>query len=297
MASDASSSSVVGYDAVLHDAHWEFKTNKRWTRMDEQANNFVEQQWQHFQSSSKNKIKKARFTLGPSVWGDDKSNRYEIDFLAMTMHTPETDRLRHIRRQEQTYPPRVAVNSYNPLDEHMLQDPRPSKLQKSVNRGNSQGMISAQSESVSDRNGHAPIFAQAVSLNGGSDLAMDLEAMDLEAPQGTATEHSEEGRPLRIPIIEVALSKGIWWSIPRKMSAQLFANFEAGQDAGYTWDWGDSREGSWKPDGEETSINRYMIDFVRKQQKNIDNGRMRTIRLIWILEEDATPQWTGQIPR
>ena len=121
--------------------------------------------------------------------------------------------------------------------------------------------------------------------------------MDLEAPQGTATEHSEEGGPLRIPIIEVAFSKGMWWSIPREMSAQLFAKFEAGQDAGYTWDWGDSREGSWKPVGEETSINRYMIDFVRKQQKNIDNGRMRTIRLIWILEEDATPQWTGQIPR
>ena len=36
---------------------------------------------------------------------------------------------------------------------------------------------------------------------------------------------------------------------------------------------------------------------VHTQQRNIDNGRMRTIRLIWILEEDATPQWTGQIPR
>ena len=114
---------------------------------------------------------------------------------------------------------------------------------------------------------------------------------------GPATEHSEEGRPRRIPIIEVAFSKGMWWSIPQEMSAQLFAKFEAGQDAVYTWDWGDSRKGSWKPDDEETSINRYMIDFVRKQQKNIDNGRMRTIRLIWIREEDATPQWTGQIPR
>ena len=114
---------------------------------------------------------------------------------------------------------------------------------------------------------------------------------------GPATEHSEEGRPRRIPIIEVAFSKGMWWSIPPEMSAELFAKFKAGQDAGYTWDWGNSRNGAWKPDGEETSINRYMIDFVRKQQKNIDNGRMRTIRLIWILEEDATPQWTGQIPR
>ena len=81
------------------------------------------------------------------------------------------------------------------------------------------------------------------------------------------------------------------------MSAKLYEKFEAGQDAGYTWDWGGSREGSWRPDGENTSINRYMIDFVHKQQTNIDNGRMRTIRWIWILEEDATPQWTGQIPR
>ena len=63
--------------------------------------------------------------------------------------------------------------------------------------------------------------------------------------------------------------------------------------------WGDSRKGSYKPEGEETSINRYQIDFVRKQQRSLDNGRMRTIRVIWILEEDATqtPQWTGQIPR
>ena len=112
---------------------------------------------------------------------------------------------------------------------------------------------------------------------------------------GPATEHSEEGRPLRIPIIEVAFSKGMWWSIPQEMSAELFAKFEAGQDAVYTWDWGDSRKGSWKPDDEETSINRYMIDFVHKQQRNIDNGRMRTIRVIWVRQEDATPQWTGQI--
>ena len=124
---------------------------------------------------------------------------------------------------------------------------------------------------------------------------MDLEAI-IDA-SGPATEQSEEGRPRHIPIIEVAFSKGMWWSIPQEMSAGLFEKFKAGQDAGYTWDWGDSRKGSWQPDGEDTSINRYMIDFVRKQQKNIDNGRMRTIRLIWILEEDATPQWTGQIPR
>ena len=90
----------------------------------------------------------------------------------------------------------------------------------------------------------------------------------------------------------------MWWSIPQEMSAGLYTRCEDGQDAVYTWDWGNSREGSWKPEGEATSINRYQIDFVRKQQRNLDNGRMRTIRVIRILEEDATqtPQWTGQIP-
>ena len=63
----------------------------------------------------------------------------------------------------------------------------------------------------------------------------------------------------------------MWWSIPQQMSAELYAKFEAGQDAGYTWDLGDSREGSWRPDGENTSINRYTIDFRSKQQTNIDN--------------------------
>ena len=124
-----------------------------------------------------------------------------------------------------------------------------------------------------------------------------LELPPTQYASGLATEHSEEGRPPRIPIIEVAFGKGMWWSIPQQMSAELYAKFEAGQDAVYTWDWGDSRKGSWKPDDEETPINRYMINFAHKQQRNIDNGRMRTIRLIWVLEEDATPQWTGQIPR
>ena len=111
-----------------------------------------------------------------------------------------------------------------------------------------------------------------------------------------ATEQSEE-EPRLIPIIEVAFSKDYWWSIPKEKSADIYRQFEAGKDPTYTWDFGGARKGGMKVDGEETSINQYRIDFARKQQTNIDNGRMRTIRLIWILEEDATPQWTGQIPR
>ena len=88
----------------------------------------------------------------------------------------------------------------------------------------------------------------------------------------------------------------MWWSIPPDVSAAMFALFAAGQDAVFTWNWGESRLGSWSPDGQNTNINRYKIYFERKLQKNLDNGRLRTIRVIWIDAEDATPEWTGQIP-
>ena len=66
--------------------------------------------------------------------------------------------------------------------------------------------------------------------------AMDLEAAVYQS-HGDAPEHSdgsEECRPARIPIIEVAFGKGMWWSIRQEMSAELCAKFEAGQDAVYT---------------------------------------------------------------
>ena len=63
---------------------------------------------------------------------------------------------------------------------------------------------------------------------------------------------------------------------------QLFAKFKAGQDAGYTWDWGDSREGSWIPDGEETSINRYIIDVETMCQRNVENDRTRKVKMVCV---------------
>ena len=82
---------------------------------------------------------------------------------------------------------------------------------------------------------------------------------------------------------------------PQEISAQLYANHAQGDDAGYTWDWGEGgRAGSWRPEGEETSINRYIIDFVRRIQTNIDNGRKRSIRIVWVHPQDLVPQFTGQ---
>ena len=114
--------------------------------------------------------------------------------------------------------------------------------------------------------------------------------------------HSDSDRvaqPGKVPVIEVAFPSGMWWSIPWEMSQALYEKHLQGEiGIGYTWDWGDQRTGSWVHDNEKTSINRYVIDFATMEQKNIDNGRLRTIRIAWIdPAADVTPRWTGQIPR
>ena len=99
-----------------------------------------------------------------------------------------------------------------------------------------------------------------------------------------------------VPIFEVAFKKGMWWSIPAEMSQAIYEKYMNNEDAGYTWDWGSSRAGSWQPDGEETSINRYMIDFRTWEQRNLDNDRRRSVRLVWVAPERIDPTWTGEFP-
>ena len=100
-----------------------------------------------------------------------------------------------------------------------------------------------------------------------------------------------------VPIVEVAFRHGLWWSLPQETSAEIYEKYINGEDAVYTYDWGEGgRAGSWMPDGHDTSINRYMIDFASGVQTNIDNQRKRSIRLIWIRPEDVVPQFTGEVP-
>ena len=94
-----------------------------------------------------------------------------------------------------------------------------------------------------------------------------------------------------VPIIEVDFRHGKWWSIPTDMSAQIYGLYKSGQNAVYTWDWGDSREGTWRPDDEITSINRYIIDFETMEQKNLDTDRKRSVRIVWTIPP-RIPQWT-----
>ena len=112
------------------------------------------------------------------------------------------------------------------------------------------------------------------------------------ADTNAATEHVG-----KVPIIEVAFRNGMWWALPQDLSQQLYDRYQAREvDIGYTWDWGESRIGSWKPDDEETSINRYLLYFEEGIQRNIDNNRQRTIRIVWVDPSSTTARWTGEIP-
>ena len=85
-----------------------------------------------------------------------------------------------------------------------------------------------------------------------------------------------------VPIFEVAFRNGMWWSIPAETSQQLYQKYMNNENAFYAWNWGDSRMGSRQPGEESTSINRYMIDFQTWEQRNLDNDRRRSVRLVWV---------------
>ena len=107
-------------------------------------------------------------------------------------------------------------------------------------------------------------------------------------------EYSSAVQPL-VPIFEVAFKNGMWWSIPAEMSQQIYEKYKNNEDARCTWDCGSSRAGSWQPDGEETSINRYVIDFQTWEQRNLDNDRRRSVRFVWVAAERVDPILTGEI--
>ena len=153
------------------------------------------------------------------------------------------------------------------------------------------------SQSVGSENSTGPL-AQSMPMetNDASGSATEQSGMDVEIseplqiPQSTdgiglATEQFQAANSRFIPIVEVAFDKDYWLALPKEISAQMFAQFDNDKDAIYTWDFGGRQE---------TSIKGHSIDFARKEQRNRDNGRTRTIRLIWVEDEDTHPQLTGQ---
>ena len=170
---------------------------------------------------------------------------------------------------------------------------------------------------VADSTGHGGTATERASGNATEHAAVT----GTERAGGTATEHAAESTTERAtaactelgllsdvvmtcaderktyPILEVAFKKDMWWSMPPWLSQLIYNEYAAGRNVGYTWDWGGARSGSYSPGGEETSINRYTIDFNQMIQTNSDNNRKRSVRWIWICEDDAAPAWSGQIPQ
>ena len=97
------------------------------------------------------------------------------------------------------------------------------------------------------------------------------------------------------PILEVAFPDDMWWSLPSWLSQAIYNEYAIGKDVSYVWDWGDRRSGSYSPEGQTTTFNRYTIDFKNMMQTNSDNNRKRSVRWIWICEDDMAPAWSGQI--
>ena len=84
--------------------------------------------------------------------------------------------------------------------------------------------------------------------------------------------------------IHVDFNKGMWWAMPHELSDSILEQWTNGaQQVSFVWDWQATRKGSYRPDGKDTSINRYIIDFDTMHQRNMDNDRTRKVKVVCVL--------------
>ena len=114
-------------------------------------------------------------------------------------------------------------------------------------------------------------------------------------PTGSATEQPDPAMnhgtlQWEIPVtqlkweIHVSFNNDMWWAMPQELSDSILEQVTHGaQQVSFIWDWKTSRLGSYQPGGAQTSINRYMIDFNTMYQRNLDNNRMRKVKVVCVL--------------
>ena len=84
--------------------------------------------------------------------------------------------------------------------------------------------------------------------------------------------------------IHVDFNNGMWWAMPHDLSDRILDQWINGaQQVSFVWDWEETRRGSYRPDGAETSLNRNMIDFEIMRQRNLDNDRTRIVKVVCVL--------------
>ena len=80
----------------------------------------------------------------------------------------------------------------------------------------------------------------------------------------------------------------MWWAMPHELSDSILEQWTNGaRQVSFIWDWHATRKGSYKPNGEDTSINRCIINFDTMHQHNIDNGRTRKVKVVCVLRSPA----------
>ena len=77
----------------------------------------------------------------------------------------------------------------------------------------------------------------------------------------------------------------MWWAMPHELSERILNEWKQGcREVSFVWNWGERRKGSYTtPEGEETSLNRYTINFETMKQRNDDSGNMRTVKVVAVL--------------
>ena len=101
-----------------------------------------------------------------------------------------------------------------------------------------------------------------------------------------------QGNPWSAPLssceIHVDFNNGMWWAMPHDLSDRILDQWINGaQQVSFVWDWEETRRGSYRPDGADTPLNRYMIDFEIMRQRNLDNNRTRSIKVVGVLRRTA----------
>ena len=122
---------------------------------------------------------------------------------------------------------------------------------------------------------------------GMEDIQADTEEFRPADPQGEEPvrwdfDHVDESRA-GIEI-HVEFNHGKWWHVPYYLSDPILAEWMNGnQQVSFVWDWENSRKGSFVLGGVATSIDRYIMDFNKMQQTNIDNNRTRRIKVVSVI--------------
>ena len=84
--------------------------------------------------------------------------------------------------------------------------------------------------------------------------------------------------------IHVDFNNDMWWAMPHELSDSILEKWTNGaQQVSFIWDWQATRKGSYQPNGTDTSINRYIIDFDTMHQRNIDNDSTRKVKVVCVL--------------